>query len=116
MTVDEKREAIESYCRSIKHNCKKCILQKTRDTGGQVSELCYTCFSELDINKNYNLIFGPEAADERGANNMEKQTITIDLERYNELIKKEAIYDRLTASSDVNMYLVPRLEEVNTNA
>lgn len=116
MTVEEKREAIESHCESIKCDCEKCILQIARDRGVKISNLCFTCKSELDIDKNYNLIFGPEAADERGANNMDKETIIIDLERYDELIKKEAIYDRLTASSDVNMYLVPRLEEVKTNA
>lgn len=47
---------------------------------------------------------------------MEKQTITIDLERYEELVRKEAIYDKLTESNDVYVYLAARLEEVKTNA
>ena len=36
---------------------------------------------------------------------MEKPTITISLERYEELVKKEEIYDRLTAENSIELYL-----------
>lgn len=36
---------------------------------------------------------------------MEKPTITIDLERYEELIKKEALYDQITEEYNVEPYL-----------
>lgn len=36
---------------------------------------------------------------------MENQTITISLERYEELIKKEALYDQLAAGYDVEPYV-----------
>ena len=107
MTLGDMARAIKRHCRDIGGDCINC---KLNGKGG-----CYNT-SDKKIIENYNLLFGPEAADERGANNMEKQTITIDLERYDELVRKEAIYDRLTVASDVNMYLVPRLEEVKTNA
>lgn len=114
MTVEEKRAAIEEHCNKSTTVCSSCVLRKKVN--------CFLDADNEEIEENYNLLFGPEvvdkpeAADERGANNMEKQTITIDLERYDELVRKEAIYDRLTVSSDVNIYLVPRLEEVKTNA
>lgn len=109
MTVEEKRKAIKRHCDQDKVDCKTCILREKAN--------CFFGATAEEIEENYNILFGPEAADERGANNMEKQTITIDLERYEELVKKEVIYDTLTAGSDVNMYLVPRLlEEVKTNA
>ncbi len=45
---------------------------------------------------------------------MDKQTITIDLARYEELVKKEAILDKLTESKSVEFYLAaksqPQLE------
>ena len=42
---------------------------------------------------------------------MEKPTITISLERYEELIKKEALYDQITAEYIVEPYM-RRKEEV----
>lgn len=109
MTVAEKRKAIREHC---KHHNKACGVCKLANV-----KVCHASqATDEQIEQNYILLFGPEAVDERGANNMEKQTITIDLERYDELVRKEAIYDRLTVGSDVNMYLVPRLEEVKTNA
>ena len=36
---------------------------------------------------------------------MEKQTVTIDLERYEELVKKEAIFDKLMDGKGVEFYL-----------
>jgi len=43
---------------------------------------------------------------------MDKQTVTIDLARYEELLKKEALYDTLTESKGVEVYLTskPKLE------
>ena len=115
MTVREKRVAIREHCVNHNGGCSSCKLANAK--------VCHASrATDEQIEQNFILLFGPEAADkteaadERGANNMEKQTITIDLERYDELVKKEAIYDQLTAGSDVNMYLVPRLEEVKTNA
>lgn len=108
MTVSEKRAAIKEHC--IKHNksCRVCKLANAKVCHARQA-------TDEQIEQNYNLLFGPEAADERGANNMDKETIIIDLERYDELIKKEAIYDKLTAGSDVNIYVVPRLKEEKTN-
>ena len=36
---------------------------------------------------------------------MEKPTITISLERYEELVKKEALYDQIAAEYNVEPYL-----------
>lgn len=48
---------------------------------------------------------------------MEKQTVTIDLARYEELVKKEVLYDTLTEGKDVEFYLTtkpqPQLELSN---
>lgn len=46
---------------------------------------------------------------------MEKQTVTIDLARYEELVKKEALYDKVTEGKGVEFYLTtlatkPQLE------
>ena len=46
---------------------------------------------------------------------MEKQTVTIDLARYEELVKKEAIFDKLMDGKGVEFYLTtlktqPQLE------
>ena len=49
----------------------------------------------------------------RGDNIMENQTITISLERYEELILKEALYDKITEDADVKVYLSARLEVKN---
>lgn len=109
MTVREKRAAIREHC--IRHD-KACSVCKLAN-----AKVCHSSHAtDEEIEQNYNILFGPEAADERGANNMEKQIITIDLERYEELVRKEAIYDKLTESNDVYVYLAARLEEVKTNA
>lgn len=39
---------------------------------------------------------------------MEKQTVTIDLARYEELVKKEVLYDTLTEGKDVEFYLTSK--------
>lgn len=43
---------------------------------------------------------------------MDKQTVTIDLARYEELLKKEALYDTLTESKDVEVYLTSKKPEL----
>jgi len=44
---------------------------------------------------------------------MDKQTVTIDLARYEELVKKEALFDKVTEGKGVEFYLTqkkPQLE------
>lgn len=42
---------------------------------------------------------------------MEKQTVNIPLERYEELVKKEALLDKLMEGKDINVYLYQKVEE-----
>lgn len=42
---------------------------------------------------------------------MDKQTVNIPLERYEELVKKEALLDKLMEGKGVNVYLYQRIEE-----
>lgn len=104
MTIEDKRAAIEKHCQNYKGGCNTCVLaDKPR---------CYTEISDADLEKNYDLLFGDtEAADERGDKVMETQTVTISLERYEELILKEALCDKLTVDKDVTVFLIERLEE-----
>jgi len=37
--------------------------------------------------------------------------VQISLERYEELVKKEAIYDKIMEKRDVNLYLFEKVEE-----
>ena len=39
---------------------------------------------------------------------MEKQTVTIDLARYEELVKKEALFDKVTEGKGVEFYLTSK--------
>lgn len=39
------------------------------------------------------------------------EAITISIERYDELIKKEALLDKLMEGKDVNVYLYQKVEE-----
>lgn len=41
---------------------------------------------------------------------MENQTVEISLERYEELIKKEALLDKLMEGKDVSVYLYEKME------
>ena len=41
---------------------------------------------------------------------MDKQTVTIDLARYEELVKKEAIFDKVTEGKGVELYLTSKPE------
>ena len=102
MTVEEKREAIRKHCNKSTSHCETC--------GLGTKENCFYRATAEEIEENYNILFGSEAADERGDNNMEKQTVTIELERYEELVKKEAILDKLTAINDVNVCLTTKAE------
>ena len=43
---------------------------------------------------------------------MDKQTVTIDLARYEELVKKEAIFDTITADKGVEFYLTSKKPEL----
>lgn len=47
---------------------------------------------------------------------MENQGVKISLERYDELIKKEALLDRLMEDKDVSVYLYQKVKEDTTNA
>lgn len=47
---------------------------------------------------------------------MSDNKITIDLDRYAELIRKEVIYDKLMEGKDINIYLYQKVEEEKTNA
>lgn len=42
----------------------------------------------------------------------EKNYIMIDQDRYDELIKKEALYDEIMKDKEISIYLYSRLEEV----
>ena len=42
---------------------------------------------------------------------MEKQTVNMPLERYEELVKKEALLDKLMEGKDVNVYLYHKVDE-----
>lgn len=44
---------------------------------------------------------------------MKNQTISISLERYEELILKEAVYNKITEGKDVELYLMTRKENKN---
>lgn len=42
---------------------------------------------------------------------MDKNTITIDLDRYAELIRKEVLFDEIMKDKDINIYLYQKVEE-----
>lgn len=44
---------------------------------------------------------------------MDNQGVKITLERYDELIKKEALLDKLMEGKNISIYLYQRVEEVN---
>ena len=44
---------------------------------------------------------------------MTNQTISISLKRYEELILKEAVYNKITEGKDVELYLMTREENKN---
>lgn len=47
---------------------------------------------------------------------MNDNKVTIDLDRYTELIRKEAIYDKLIERRDISLYLYEKVEEGIKNA
>ena len=112
MTVNEKREAVDLYC--VRTGCEECVL---KDKGWEHelnnTEKCllieYATEEELDIA--LSLINQAAAVLENGGINMETPTITISLERYDELIKKEVLFDELTKNKGINMYLFQEVKD-----
>lgn len=45
-----------------------------------------------------------------GVGNAEDRVITISLERYEELVKKETLYDKITNNKDIEFYLISKKE------
>ena len=112
MTIEEKREAVLAYC--LRSKCEKCVLTDKgwKNQLGRHSKCLYIKYAtEEEIERAYALIKQPAAVLENGGNNMEKPTITISLERYDELIKKEVLYDELTKGKQTNMYLYQEVNE-----
>ena len=112
MTVEEKREALREYC--INTECYECVLRNKGFELGvfQIDDCVFFAYGTIaEIERAYDLISQPAAAIENGGNNMEKQTITINLERYEELIKKEALYDEITKGKKTNIYLYHEVNE-----
>ena len=112
MTVEEKRSLVRVYCGGA--TCTECVLNnkewKNRaGTNGSCLSIAYATEEELDIA--LSLINPPAAVLENGGNDMETPTITISLERYDELIKKEVLYDELTKGKQTNMYLFQEVNE-----
>ena len=112
MTVEEKRKALSAYC--LNTECEECVL---KDKGFELElfrfDNCvffYNLTSE-EMEGLYALINQPAAVLENGGNDMETPTITISLERYDELIKKEVLYDELTKNKGINMYLFQDVSE-----
>ena len=112
MTAEKKRAAVERYCLSC--GCSKCVL---KDKGwktqlNQHSDCLFIQYAtEEEIERAYALINQPAAVQENGGNDMETPTITISLRRYDELIKKEVLYDGLTKNKGINMYLFQEVSE-----
>lgn len=109
MTVKEKRDLVSNYCECTA--CLNCIL-KDQSWENPVED--YTCInigcaSEEELDRAIKLITG--SSPENGGNNVDKTSVTISLERYDELIKKEAIYDELTKDKKFNIYLFQEVED-----
>lgn len=112
MTVEQKRSLVRAYCGGA--TCTACVLDnkewKNRaGINGSCLSIAYATEEELDIA--LSLINQTGSSPENGGNNMEKPTITINLERYDELIKKEVLYDELTKNKGINMYLYQEVKE-----
>lgn len=45
-----------------------------------------------------------------GIENVEDKVISISLERYEELVKKETLYDKITSNKDIELYLISKKE------
>lgn len=112
MLREQKRKLVRTYCSNTA--CSKCVLNNKEwknhaGENGSCLSITYATEEELDIA--LRLINQPAAVLENGGNNMEKPTITISLERYDELIKKEVLYDELTKDKCINMYLYQDVKE-----
>ena len=112
MTTEEKRKALVNYCGRT--NCKICVIKdkKWKEEHTIIDDcLHFEIATSEEIDRAYEMINQPAAVLENGGNNMEKSTITISLERYDELIKKEVLYDELTKNKGINMYLYQEVKE-----
>jgi len=109
MTIKEKKREIERYCESS--TCDDCVInsmvrrgetcdclhvregveEKLLDVALQAIAKDYETATPLDEIK--------------GAVKMEKQTITISVERFEELVKKETLLEQLTKGKEIEMYL-----------
>lgn len=107
MTVNEKRGYIADYCEVTA--CINCVL---RDKAWKTTFPNNDCLfigkaSEDELDRAIKLIKGSST----GGNNMENEKVTISLERYDELIKKEVLYDELTKGKKTSMYLYQEVDE-----
>lgn len=112
MNAIEKRNVLLKYCKN--GDCSKCVLRdrnwKTeRHNGCNCLKIESATMAEIEIA--YDILADSAAALENGGNDMETPTITISLERYDELIKKEVLYDELTKNKGINMYLFQEVNE-----
>lgn len=109
MSISEKRDIVNNYCEATA--CINCVL---KDKSWETPVEGYTCLnigcaSEKELDRAIKLITGSNP--ENGGNNVDKTSVTISLERYDELIKKEAIYDELTKDKKFNIYLFQEVED-----
>ena len=109
MTVNEKRDLVNNYCEVTA--CLNCIL---KDKSWETPVEGYTCLnighaSEEELDRAIKLITG--SSPENGGNNVDKTSVTISLERYDELIKKEVLYDELTRDKKISTYLYQDVNE-----
>lgn len=109
MTVGEKRDFIAKHCEW--EDCKACVL---RDKEWKDKFLLNNCLniaiaSEEELDRAIKLITG--SSPENGGNNVDKASVTISLERYDELIKKEVLYDELTRDKKISTYLYQDVNE-----
>lgn len=106
MTREEKQSLVRIYCSNAK--CSECVLNGEKWTNraginGRCLSISFATDEELDTA--LSLINQTGSSTENGGGNMEKSTVTIDLDRYVELIRKETIFDELMKDKGVNMYL-----------
>ena len=107
MTENEKRGLIANYCDCTP--CLNCVLKDVPWENSTGRCLCVLSATEEELDRAIKLITG--SSPENGGNNVDKTSVTISLERYDELIKKEAIYDELTKDKKFNIYLFQEVEE-----
>lgn len=112
MSRGELIDYVTDYCE--KSFCPECILRNKKWSFYRGDGACpnISMLSNEDLEKAIRLINKQTGSSPKnGGNNMDKQTITINLERYDELIKKEVLYDELTKNKGINMYLFQEVNE-----